>query len=364
MTTRKYKRYGSNKTQKKMQMMGGKLQMMGGQLQTMKQLQDHVANKIKGPSKTPVEGQVQGEGEERQGFLATIGKAATSAIGNTANFLEDKGARFFGFKKINPVEEAKLSEPPSQMSEKASELASTASDVVSGVANKANQVGAIVVDELNKNINGPVKETVSTAVGNTVQAAENVLVAANEKLNNPEFVHDVAEAAKNVSDTAATMLEAATPALNKAIDKASTIGTKVASKIGEGVVSVGLNTVQAIPGPGAVIGLVKVADKLATTGESIIEAGAESVTTFADTLKNAEQAIMKKMSETSAVTSRITDNVKQFNQVDNVSKKIGMGSAANNVMRAASVLKKGGSSRKFRRTRRKLSRKLHFKVPH
>jgi hypothetical protein len=358
MTTRKYKRYGSNKTQKKMQ-------MMGGQLQTMKQLQDHVANKIKGPSKTPVEGQgqVEGEGEERQGFLATIGKAAKGAIGNTANFLGDKGARFFGFKKINPVEEAKLSEPPSQMSEKASELASTASDVVAGVANKANQVGAIVVDELNKNINGPVKETVSTAVGNTVQAAENVLEAANEKLNNPEFVHDVAEAAKNVSNTAATMLEAASPALNKAIDKASVIGTKVASKVGEATVNVALNTAQAIPGPGAVIGLVRDIDKFATAGEAVLEAGAESVTTFADTLKNAEEAIMKKMSETSAVTSRITDNVKQFNQVDNISKKIGMGSAANNVMRAASVLKKGGASRKFKRAKRRLSRKLHFKTP-
>lgn len=331
MTTRKYKRHGSNKTQKRALIIGGKIDSV--------------------------------KPDERPSFFATIGKAATSAVGNTANFLEDKGARFFGFKKINPVEEAKLLEPPSQMSEKASELASTASDVVAGVANKANQVGAIVVDELNKNINGPVKETVSTALGNTVEAAEHVLEAANEKLNNPQFVHDIAESAKNVSTTAATMLEAATPALDKAIDKASVIGTKVASKVGESAVSVALNTVQAIPGPGAVIGLVRDVDKFATAGEAVLEAGAETVTTFADTLKNAEEAIMKKMSETSAVTGRITDNVKQFNQVDNISKKIGMGSAANNVMRAASVLKKGGASRKFKRAKRRLSRKLHFKTP-
>jgi hypothetical protein len=56
--------------------------------------------------------------------------------------------------------------------------------------------------------------------------------------------------------------------------------------------------------------------------------------------------------------------VNKFNQVDNISKKIGMGSAANNVMRAASALKKGGASRKFKRAKRRLSRRLHFKTHH
>jgi hypothetical protein len=221
------------------------------------------------------------------------------------------------------------------------------------------------VDELNKNIDGPVKDTVSNAMGRTVEAAQNVLEAANEKLNNPRFVEEVAEATKNASNTAAIMVDAATPAINQAIDKASVIGTKVGSKLGESAVSIALNTAQAIPGPGALIGLIRDADKLATAGEAIVEAGAETVTTFADTLKNAEEAIMKKMSETSAVTGRITDNMNRFNQVDNISKKMGMGSAANNVMRVASsssLKKKGGKySRKFRRARRKLSRKLHFK---
>jgi len=349
MTTRKYKRYNLNKTQKKMKMMGG-------------QLQDHVANKNTGPSKTLTEEEPINAGEDRQSFFATVGNTAKSAIGNTANFLEDKGARFFGFKRINPQEEAKLAEPPSEISQKASELASTASNIASGVANKANQVGAIIVDELNKNMKGPVKETISTALGNTVAATKDILEAANEKLNNPEFVHDVAEAAKNASTTAAIILEAASPALDKAIDKTSEIATKVASKIGEATVSVALNTAQAIPGPGAVIGMVRDVDKFVTAGEAILEAGAETVTTFADTLKNAEDAIKKKMSETSAVTGRIIDNVNRFNQVDSISKKIGMGSTANNIMRTASFLKKGGASRKFRRAKRRLSRRLRFKT--
>jgi hypothetical protein len=337
MTSRKYKRYGSNKTQKRSLIIGGEVQ--------------------------PV------KPDERPSFLKTIGTAAKDAILKTTDFMEEKAARFLGFKKINPEEDKLDTEPPSEMSQKASELASTASNIASGIANKANQVGAIVVEELNKNINGPVKETVSTAIGNTVEATEHVLEAANEKLNNPEFVQDVAEAAKNASNTAEIMLEAATPAINQAIDKASEIGTKVASKLGESAVSIALNTAEAIPGPGALIGLARDADKLATAGEAIIEAGAETATTFADTIKKAEEAIKKKMSETSSVTNRITDNMNRFNQVDkisnisnisNISKKIGMGSAANNIMRVAS--KGGKPSRKFRRVKRRLSRKLHFKT--
>lgn len=333
MTTRKYKRCNSNKTQKR-------ALIIGGDAQSVK------------PDESP-------------SFFKTVGTAAKDAILKTTDFVEEKAARFLGFKKINPEEETKLLEPPSEISQKASELASTASNIASGIANKANQVGAIVVEELNKNINGPVKETVSTAMGNTVDATEDVLEAANEKLNNPKFLEDVAEATKNASNTAEIMLEAATPAINQAIDKASEIGTKVASKIGESAVSIALNTVEAIPGAGALVGLARDADKLATAGEAIVEAGAETVTTLADTIKNAEEAIMKKMSETSSVTNRITDNMKKFDQVDNISKKMGIGSTANNIMRVASsssLKKKGGKpSRKFRRARRRLSRKLNFK---
>jgi hypothetical protein len=253
MTSRKYKRYGSNKTQKRNLIIGGEV--------------------------LPV------KPDESPSFFKTIGTAAKNAILKTTDFVEEKAARFLGFKKINPEEDKLDAEPPSEISQKASELASTASNIATGVANKANQVGAIVVEELNKNINGPVKETVSTAIGNTVEATEDVLEAANEKLNNPEFVEDIAEAAKNASNTAEIMLEAATPAINQAIDKASEIGTKVASKLGESAVSIALNTVEAIPGPGALIGLARDADKLATAGEAIIEAGAETATTFADTIK-------------------------------------------------------------------------------
>lgn len=295
-------------------------------------------------------------------LFETLGTSAKTAINKTATFLEDKGARLLGYKRINPLEEEQQPQIQPQLQQQASELASTASNIASGIANKANQVGAIIVDELNKNIEGPIKNTVSSALERTVDAAKDVLSEANEKLNNPEFVREVSEITKNASEAAATIIDAAEPAINEAIDKTSEIGTKVASKVGESAVSIALNTVQAIPGPGIVVGLVRDVDKLATAGEAILEAGAETVTTFADSLKKAEEAVKNKMAETEAIKNRISSGVDKFNAVDNISKNMSVGNVSKNIVKSA--FKKGGKpSRKFRKAQRRLSRRLRFKTP-
>ena len=305
-------------------------------------------------------------------LFETLGTSAKTAINKTATFLEDKGARFLGYKRINPVEEEQQqnqsliqeqTQQQNQFSQQASDLASTASNIVSGIANKANQVGAIIVDELNKNIEGPIKNTVSSALERTVEAAKDVLAEANEKLNNPEFVQEVSEITKNASEAAATIIDAAEPAINEAIDKASEIGTKVASKVGESAVSIALNTAEAIPGPGIVVGLVRDIDKLATAGEAVLEAGAETATTFADSLKKAEEAVKNKMEETAAIKNRIAAGVDKFNAVDNISKNMSVGNVSKNVIRSAAFKKGGKPSRKFRKAQRRLSRRLRFKTP-
>jgi len=315
-------------------------------------------------------------GGNSNSLFETLGTSAKTAINKTATFLEDKGARFLGYKRINPVEEEQeqqtqqnqsliqeQTQEQTQFSQKASELASTASNIVSGIANKANQVGAIIVDELNKNIEGPIKNTVSSALERTVEAAKDVLAEANEKLNNPEFVQEVSEITKNASEAAATIIDAAEPAINEVVDKASEIGTKVASKVGESAVSIALNTAEAIPGPGIVVGLVRDIDKLATAGEAVLEAGAETATTFADSLKKAEEAVKNKMAETAAIKNRIAAGVDKFNAVDNISKNVSVGNISKNVIRSAAFKKGGKPSRKFRKAQRRLSRRLRFKTP-
>jgi hypothetical protein len=288
--------------------------------------------------------------EERKSLFSAMGTAAANAFKGTVNFLEDKGARILGFKRINQDEEAK--QEPSEMTQKASELASTASNIASGVANKANQVGSLIIGELNKKLDSEeVKGTITQAIGNTVEIAKDIVENANEKLNNPEFVGEVAEATKNVSNAAATVLEAAEPAINQVIDQTSEIGEKMFSKVGDSAVNIALNTAEAIPGIGAGIGLIRDIDKVATAGEAIVEAGMKTATTFADGIAKTEDALKKKMEETKNIATRTSQGINAFNAVDKVIP----------VSKMATSLKRGGASRKFKRIRKKLSRKLKFR---
>jgi len=296
---------------------------------------------------------------ERPSLLSTVGTAAANALKGTINFIEDKGARVFGFKRINQEEEAKLAaaEAPSEMSQKASELASTASNIASGVANKANQVGSLIVGELNKKLDSSeVKGTLTQAIGNTVEIAKDIVEKANEKLNDPKFVGEVAEATKKLSETAATVIEAAEPAINQVIDQTSEIGEKMLTKVGDSAVNIALNTAEAVPGVGAGIGLVRDLDKAATAGEAIVEAGMKTATTFADGIAKTEEALKQKMEEASTIANRTTQGINAFNAVDKVVPVSKMAAAASTL-----PVKRGGASRKFKRMRKKLSRKLRFR---
>jgi hypothetical protein len=287
--------------------------------------------------------------EERPSLFSTVGTAAANAFKGTLNFLEEKGARALGFKRIMDEEET-----PTEMSQKASELATTASNIASGVADKANQVGSLIVGELNKKLDSSeVKGTINQAVGDTVEIAKDIVEKANEKLNDPKFVGDVAEATKNVSNVAATVIEAADPAINQVIDQTSEIGEKMFSKVGDSAVNIALNTAEAIPGVGAGIGLVRDIDKAAVAGEAIVEAGMKTATSFADGITKTEEALKKKMEEAKTIANRTKQGINSFNAVDKVIPVSRMVSRI--------PVRHGGASRKFKRMRKKLSRKLRFR---
>jgi len=290
------------------------------------------------------------EVEERPSLFSTVGAAAANAFKGTLNFLEEKGARVLGFKRITEGEEIK-----SEMEQKASELASTASNIASGVANKANQVGSLIVGELNKKLDNPeVKDTINQAIGKTVEIAKDIVEDANEKLNDPEFVGELAEATRNVSSAAATVVEAADPAINQGIDQTSEIGEKMFSKVGDSAVNIALNTAEAVPGIGAGIGLIRDMDKAAVAGEAIVEAGMKTATTFADGIAKTEEALKKKMEEAKTITNRTTQGINAFNSVD---KAI----PVSNMVSRIPISRKGGASKKFKKLRKKLSRKLRFR---
>lgn len=364
MPTRKYRRYNnlffnSNKSQKNKAFLGGETQ-----------------KPISEAPLSSVDFEPEEDASRQPGFFGTIKSAAGKAIENTAKYVENKGARLLGYEPIKEEEKDKMEQlnTPSELSKKTSELTSTAKNVAMVAAEKANQLGAVIIDKLNNTIDGPVKTTTMEALSRTIETIKGLLEEANKKLDDPEFVRSVAEMIEKLSNNLAIMLEAAEPALNKAIDRGSEIGEKVAKKVGESAVAVALNTINSMPGPGVLIGAIRDADKLAEAGEAIIAAGAETVTTMADTFSSAKKAIDEKMSQMSSVTDRINEaknrissGVDTFNKVDSLSKKMGLGSGSNDALRTASILKStkigGKPSRRFRKARRRLTRKLRFKLP-
>ena len=301
---------------------------------------------------------------KRRSLLSTIGSAATGGILKTTNFIGDKAARFFGYKRINPTDgEESTTSTESNVASEASKTAATASGILSGALNKANQVGEIVVDTLNNNIE-TAKPNITGAIKNTVDVAKETLENVNDKLDDPKFVKEVGKAAKNTGEMMSVVLDAVEEPVNELIDKTSKIASNSASKVGKAAVDTALNIATSIPGPGAAIGFARVVDKVISAGESIIEAGAETVTDVSETFAKSEKAIKEKIAEKTEIADRIKDKVGKFEQsdkVDKILKDIKNKKIANAT--AAAAAGGGKVSRKFKSIRRKLSRKLHFKNP-
>lgn len=258
---------------------------------------------------------------QRRSLLSTIGTAASNGIVRTKNFIGDKAARFFGYKRINEADELNNSSNESNVESELSKTKETASGILSGTLNKVNQVGEILVDTLNNNME-TAKPNIVGAVENTVDIAKETLENVNEKLNDPKFVKEVGKTAKKTGEIMSIVLDAVEEPVNELVDKTSNTASKTASRVGKAAVDTALNVATSIPGPGAAIGFARVVDKVISAGESIVEAGAETVTDIADTFAKSEKAIKEKISEKTEIVDRIKNKVGEFDKVDKIYKDI------------------------------------------
>jgi len=307
--------------------------------------------------------------------MSSIFSTIQNAVKQTASYAAEKGARFFGYKKIDGQQEQGLEqqrEEAAQFKQKANELGEQAQELASGLMTKASQVGAIVTETLNKSIeDSGVKETMGEAIGNTVGIATGILKEAEEKLNNPEFIKEVSQVTKKAADDASLVLEAADPAINKVIDQTSVIAEKMGTRVGDAAVNIGLNTAEAIPGIGAAIGLGRDLDSAIKATGAVIEASADTITSLANGFKETEDALKKKMEEAKALQERTAKGITAFNNVDKITSSIknpmrqsAVNSITNGAIADRAIAKRvGGTSKKFRKMRKKLSRKLHFRQP-
>jgi hypothetical protein len=296
-------------------------------------------------------------------LFSTLGTAAINAVKQSASYAAEKGARFFGYQKMTDgKQQQEEKQELTEAEKKISELSGEAKQIASGIATKASQVGAVVVETLNKSIaDSGVKETVGQAIGNTVGMATDILKTADEKLNNPEFIKEVSQVANKFTNDASEVLKAADPAINKVIDQTSEIGAKMGTKVGEEGLNIALTTLGEVPGIGAVVAIARDLDSATKATGAVIEAGADTIKTLANGFKETEDALKKKMAEAQSLQERTANNISAFHTVDKITSSI-----QNPIRQAAmnSIIKRrGGASKKFRKIRRKLSRKLHFRQP-
>ena len=293
-------------------------------------------------------------------LFSTLGTAAVNAFKQTANYAAEKGARFLGYKKIEEDQVEPIG-PPSEFQNKMGQLGQEAKQIASDVAVKASQVGAVVVDTLNESIkNSGIKEKVSDAVSNTVEIAKDVFEDTNKKLNDPEFIKQASEFTKKISEDASIVLEAAEPAINKVIDQASEIGEKMGTRIGDAGVNIILNTAEAVPGIGAAIALGRDIDSATKAVGAVVEAGSETVASLASGFKETEEALKKKIAEATSLQERAAQSIQQFDAVDKIRQQPLSLLQPKEPKPANLMRQSGGGSKKYRRIRKKLSRKLHF----
>ena len=293
-------------------------------------------------------------GQATKKNVPTLFSTLGNAIKQSASYAAEKGARFMGYEKISQEKDQQENQEPNPLFQQANNLGQQATQLASGAIKKADQVGAVLVEALNQNIeNSGVKETFSEAVGNAVGIVKDIVGSANEKLNDPEFIEEAKKMAEKVSNDASIILEAADPAINKVIDQTSEIAATMGTRLGDSAVNIALNTAEAVPGVGVAIGFARDVDSVAKAGEAVINATANTTTSIVEGVQESEKALQEKIKATKDIQSRTTQHMNQFHQVDKVLNNNG--------------LKTGGGvrrpSKKFKRMRRKLTRKLRFKSP-
>ena len=295
-------------------------------------------------------------GQATKKNVPTLFSTLGNAIKQSASYAAEKGARFMGYERINQQEQKKSQEnqEPNPLFQQANNLGQQATQLVSGAIKKADQVGAVLVEALNQNIkNSGVKETFSEAVGNTVGIVKDIVSSANEKLNDPELVEEAKKMVQKASNDASIILEASEPAIDKVVDQTSEIAATMGTRLGDSAVNIALNTAEAVPGAGAFIGFVRDVDSVAKATEAVVDATAKTATSIVEGLQESEKALQEKIKATKDIQSRTTQHMNQFHQVDKFLNNKG--------------LKSGGGlrrpSKKFKRMRRKLTRKLRFKSP-
>jgi hypothetical protein len=159
----------------------------------------------------------------------------------------------------------------------------------SSVNNIASKIGNIAQVGMVNAIEG-ISNKLNVDIYNKQEVAEKIRQL-NELLKDPTIRQQAQETLQSLADDAVIFLKASEPAVMEFVDVASEATGRAASKIGENMASIALNTLEAIPGPGIVVGLARDIDKGTQAVTSAIAAAAEVSTAATDAIQKTSKRL-------------------------------------------------------------------------
>ena len=254
------------------------------------------------------------------GIFDVIGDKLATFSGNVAGYVENKGLRLLGLKKIKDGEPIK-NDTVTAVDDKISKISDSATNAVSGIAAQATAIGADIVkvadgtsaailENVNDVLESPkVERSVVETAKQSAKDAVNLLNKVNVALDTPELKAATEDALDNVADYAAVAVEAMDKPIDKAIDKFNEAGSEAAAGVASGLVKVATDAAAAVPGVGAIIDIGKmvndgtaavgkVVESASSTVEAVSDAVEETSENFKegiDKLKRAENAVAEKI---------------------------------------------------------------------
>lgn len=233
------------------------------------------------------------EKKDDDGIVGFVGELSKKYIDKSEKYITDKGLRLFGLRRITDSEQKLQTQQDN--AQEPSEFTKT---VVSGINETTNV------------LKGPVKETISGAVGELTDELKNL----NKIASNPEFEAVAKVSADKIANMATLLLNAADKPIDKSIDKISEAIGKIMVSTGKNGTQVLLNLLEETP-VGPAIALMRSAKNIGNTIEDVTETVKETAETVNvavnETSDNINSAIKELDNKTNFTNGRVElDNKK------------------------------------------------------
>ena len=268
------------------------------------------------------------------GIFDMIGNKLSSYSGNAAGYITDKGLRLIGLEKIKN-DEPNANDTVTAVDDKIGKISDAATNAVSGIASQASAIGADVVkvadgtsaailENVNDVLESPkVEHSVTEAAQQTAENAVNLLNKVNVALDTPELKAATESALNNAAAYTNIAVESMDEPLNNAIDTLNAAGVKAASGVGTGAAKLITDVALEIPGVGAVIDVLKMANDGTASVADVVEASSTAVEAVSDAVEQTSENFKEGIDKLKEAENKVAERLEEDpNVLENGSTKV------------------------------------------